>query len=188
MAYAGDSVVRRYRINPVPVVAKPARVILFRHAEKPADENDIHLSERGRERARALVSFFATQFGVSTNLPPAALFATRQTRGAASLRTRETLEPLAIALKLPIHAPEKAADFALLARRLLESPDYDGKTVVVCWVHDELGDFARALGATPKPKDWKKDDFDRVWVISFKTNGIRCKTILQQLLPGDASE
>jgi hypothetical protein len=28
----------------------------------------------------------------------------------------------------------------------------------------------------------------RVWVISFRTSGIRCKTVLQQLLPGDASE
>ena len=171
-----------------PAGADPARVILFRHAEKPTDQNDIHLSEPGRERARKLVEFFASKLGITTNEPPAALFATRPTRGAASLRTRETLEPLATALKLPIQAPEKAADFSALARHLLESRRYHGKTVVVCWVHDELGDFARALGAKPKPKDWKRDDFDRVWVIAFKTNGIRCKTVLQQLLPGDASE
>lgn len=28
----------------------------------------------------------------------------------------------------------------------------------------------------------------RVWAMAFGTNGIRCNTVLQQLLPGDASE
>lgn len=164
--------------------AKPARVILFRHAEKPEDEKDIHLSERGVKRAEALVEFFAANFGVDTNHPPV-LFATRQTRGALSLRTRETLQPLAKALNFPIHQPVKAADFQILATHLLENPEFEGKTVVVCWAHDELGDFARALGADPKPKDWKKDVFDRVWEVSFKMRRVRCKTVHQQILPDD---
>ena len=29
------------------VLARPAQVILLRHAEKPPDESNVHLSERG---------------------------------------------------------------------------------------------------------------------------------------------
>jgi hypothetical protein len=36
---------------PRSALAQPAKVILLRHAEKPADPHELHLDERGRERA-----------------------------------------------------------------------------------------------------------------------------------------
>jgi len=163
----------------------PARIVLLRHAEKPADERDIHLSAQGQERAQALVGYFAARLGIDTNHPPAALFATKPTRGAPSVRSRETLQPIADRLQVPIRQPVKAADFGNLARHLLEHPDYRGRTVVVCWAHDEMGDFARALGAKPKPKNWKKDVFDTVWVITYRHGKPDFQSHPQQLLPGD---
>jgi hypothetical protein len=168
--------------------ALPGRVILLRHAEKPPHENDIHLSSKGQERAEALVGYFASKLGVDTNRPPAALFATRPTRGAPSLRTRATLQPLADRLQLPIRQPVTAADFDKLARELLEGPAYHGKTVIVCWAHDELGDFARALGAKPKPKNWKQDTFDTVWVITYRDGRADFRSCPQRLLRGDADK
>jgi hypothetical protein len=62
--------------SPVP---RPAQIILIRHAEKPADPEDPHLSEAGVKRAERLVSFITndpamTRFGL-----PVAVFATRTT-------------------------------------------------------------------------------------------------------------
>ncbi len=169
------------------VFAMPARVILLRHAEKPEDDNNIHLSAQGKLRAHALVAFFADRLGVSTTNPPSALFAARPSRGAPSVRTQETLKPLAAALNLPILKPDHADGFAVLAKHVLEDPKFDGKTVIVCWTHNELGDFARALGAKPKPKEWSPSVYDRVWEITFEKK-IRCRTVLQRLLPSDTSE
>jgi len=57
-------------------LAKPARVIVLRHAEKPAEENNVHLSPRGRLRAQAQVRLFSERLGINSTNPPAALFAT----------------------------------------------------------------------------------------------------------------
>ena len=62
------------------VLARPARVILLRHAEKPPGESNVHLSERGESRARALVAFLATETVLGTNGPSAGLFAPQVTR------------------------------------------------------------------------------------------------------------
>jgi hypothetical protein len=164
--------------------AKPAKVILLRHAEKPEDENNAHLSPEGKARAEALVGFFSNRFEISITNPPAALFATRPIRGSRSLRPRQTLEPLAESLKLPIHQPETAFRYDRLAAHVLTNAAYDNKTVVICWVHDEMDDLARTLGAEPK-KDWKGSVYDRVWVLTFKKKEVRCKTVLQKLMPGD---
>jgi len=166
--------------------ASPQRVILLRHAEKPERKEDIHLSEQGENRARRLVGFFDARLTINTNTPPAALIATRPTRGAPSLRTHATLAPLAEKLGLPIRQPFRSNEYASLARYILNDPAFDGKTVIVCWTHDELPALARALGAKPKPKSWKGAVFDRIWLIEFKTNKVVCKTVLQQLLPGDS--
>src|SRR5512137_2536425 len=82
--------------------ARPAQVILLRHAEKPANEADDHLSEQGRERAQALVGFFTTNPAVTNRGLPSVLFAPLATRRGHSGRPAETLEPLAKQLRLPI--------------------------------------------------------------------------------------
>ena len=168
--------------------ARPDRVFLLRHAEKPENARSIQLSERGQERARRLVGFFGARLDQNTNNPPVALFATRPTKGAPSVRTRETLAPLAEKLKLTIHQPFRSEEYAFLARYLLRDPAFDGKTVIVCWTHDELPALARALGADPKPRSWKSDIYDRVWAIEFKKKKVDCKTVLQESLPGDERE
>jgi hypothetical protein len=73
------------------VLARPARVILLRHAEKPPDESNVHLSERGESRARALAVFLTTKPAFVTNGLPAALFAPKVTRrGTAVVPTRRS--------------------------------------------------------------------------------------------------
>src|SRR5512143_562392 len=83
-------------------VPPPAHIILIRHAEKPVDPANPHLSRAGVQRAERLVSFITdeptrTRYGL-----PVAVFATRATKHDNGQRTQETVAPVARALKLPV--------------------------------------------------------------------------------------
>jgi hypothetical protein len=164
-----------------PVAARPALVILLRHAEKTEDQSNPNLSAQGYDRANALAGFFTTNAVIATNPPIAALFAARPAKANRSVRCQETLSPLMQHLKLPVSEAYRAEDFKALARHLLESTNYSGKTVVVCWPRTELIGLAKALGAVPQPKTWKSEVYDRVWLLRFSsTKGtVDCQTVYQ---------
>ena len=147
--------------------AAPARIILIRHAEKPAEERDVHLSEKGRDRAERVVKWLSEGQVLGTNGAPAALYASAPTAKGRSVRCVETLEPTARRLGLTIRVPRSADDYARLAHELLKDDSLRGKNVVVCWVHDYLPQFAAALGVKPEPRKWKGEDFDTAYVITF---------------------
>ena len=148
-------------------VARPAQIILLRHADKPADPEDPHLSRAGVKRAERLVSFITTdpvmiRFGL-----PVAVFATRTTNDGNGQRTQETVAPPARTLKLPVQTPFLGKNYAALANLILTDSAYAGKTVLICWNHEEIPQLAAALGVTPEPPKWKGRVFDRVYVISY---------------------
>ena len=150
--------------SPVP---RPAQIILIRHADKPADPEDLHLSRAGVQRAERLVSFITTDPAMTRFGPPVAVFATRTTKDNNGQRTQETVAPLARVLKLPVQTPFLGKDYAALATLVLADPAYTGKTVLICWNHEEIPQLAAALGVTPEPPKWKASAFDQVYVISY---------------------
>jgi hypothetical protein len=149
-------------------VARPAQIILLRHAEKPADPEDPHLSPAGVRRAERLVPFIMTDPAMSRLGLPVAVFATQSTKHGNGQRTQETVAPLARALKLPVQTPFLGKDYAALAKLILANPAFAGKTVLICWTHDEIPKLATALGVKPPPPKWKGSVFDKVYVISYQ--------------------
>jgi hypothetical protein len=147
-------------------LARPAQVILLRHAEKPANESEHHLSERGRMRARALAFCLTTNAVLLTNGPPAAVFAPKFTRDGTAPRPYETLESLAKSLNLTIQTEYSRKRHADLIRTVISNPAYDGRTVVICWVHEYLPEMAKELGMKPKPTAWKGKVYDRFSVMN----------------------
>ena len=170
------------------VLARPARVILLRHAEKPPNESNVHLSERGESRAHALVAFLTTKPAFVTNGLPAALFAPKVPRRGHSRRPYETLEPLAEHLRLSVQTPYGPSDYAALAKHVLSDPGLDGKTVIVCWIHDYLPALAKGLGVKPEPARWKGSVYDRVWLITYTDHRAVLTNLPQNLLPGDSTK
>jgi hypothetical protein len=170
------------------VLAAPARVILLRHAEKPPDKSTVHLSERGESRACALLALLEVRSVMGTNGPPAALFAPKFTRQGHSRRPYETLKRLADHLKLSVQMPYGPSDYAALANRVLSDPALDGKTVIVCWIHDHLPALAKALGVKPEPGRWKSSVYDRIWIITYKDHRAILADLPQKLLPGDSAK
>src|SRR5262249_35705980 len=122
---------------------------------------------------------------VSNGLP-AALFAPELTPRGHARRPYETLQPLAERLHLPIQTPFPSKDFAALADKVLSDQALAGKTVVICWVHEELPALARKLGVKPEPEPWPADVYDRVWLITYHKRHAILTTLAQRLLPGDS--
>jgi len=147
--------------------AQPARIIFIRHAEKPDDPQDPHLSKPGRDRAERIVKWLGEGKVLGTNGTPVALYAAAPTVAGHNLRCVETLEPTARHLGLSIRVPRERGDFARLAQDLLGDPSLRGKNVVVCWVHDFLPAFAAAVGVSPPPPQWKDGDYDSAYVVTF---------------------
>jgi uncharacterized membrane protein (DUF2068 family) len=157
-------------LTPIPAhppVQPPAQIILIRHADQPADPRNPHLSQAGMERAEQLVPFITTDPLMTRFGLPVAVFATRTTKHGNGLRTQETVAPLARVLGLPVQAPFRSEEFPFLAKRVLRNPAYTGKTVLICWNHQEIPQLAAALGARPKPPKWKSGVFDLVYLISY---------------------
>ena len=168
-------------------VAQPARIILLRHAEKPANESDIHLSERGQQRAHALAGWATNSPAWGTNDQPSAVFACKPTTKARSLRPIETITPLAERLKLNVQTPYPAKDPSALAQLILKDPALKGKTVIICWARDELPELAGCFGVKSGPVKWGKNVFDRFWLITFSGASPELKDRPQRLLADDAS-
>ena len=75
---------------------------------------------------------------------------------------------MANALGLSVQTPYHGKDYADLAKLILSTAAYAGKTVVVCWNHEAIPELAAALGVTPMPPKWHGSVFDSVYVISYK--------------------
>ena len=168
--------------------ARPAKVILLRHGEKVADEKDESLSDRGQRRAEALASCLTTNSSLLSNGLPVALFAPKFTRHDNVRRPYETLEPLAKSLKIAIQMPCDRKDCRGLVSTIMKDPAYDGKTVVVCWVHDYLPAMAREFGVKSKTLTWKGSVYDRFWVITFHHDHAKLANLPQHLIPGDSAD
>ena len=175
----------------IPAISQaiPAEILLIRHAEKPVDDNDRHLSERGRQRAQAMVEFFQTDSRMTTYGVPVEIFAAAPRSATGSLRAIETVTPLANALKRDIRIEYTSYDYQALAEEIRNNPKFEGKTVLVSFVRDEIPELVQAFGLTNCPQEWPKTTFDRVWRIRISANGLSvCENLPQRLLPGDSQE
>jgi len=159
--------IRLFLLIPTLLLATPAQVILLRHAENQL---------KGRERASAFVPFFQGSPAVLANGLPAALYAS-----AAAL---QTLSPLSEKIDTPI---QQFSNPATLASDILNNPDYEGKTIVVCSTHAQLPSLAALLGAKKAPKKWDEDTYDRLWILNFNDEGqVAFQDLPQKLLYGDS--
>lgn len=175
--------------------ARPARIILLRHAEKL---DRFALCDIGVRRADALAAQYlgrgATLSLFGPDERPAAFF-------AITLHTLETISPAARAWGLPVTAfsvlppPDKddpAKELAIdertreAARAALADPRYDGKIVVMTWEHKHLAsakldkenaDQAVTLRAllhldAVAPATWPDSAYDFFWIVDYSGSDI----------------
>ena len=130
-------------------------VILVRHAEKQSEGDDPSLTAAGKERAQALVH-------VLGEVEIAAVYSTPYAR------TRETAQPLAVALGLEVTerpARNYGSDMAEWIRA-----NHAGDVVVAVSHSNTVPALIEALGARPVPtiEDHKYDD---LYVVTIDAEG-----------------
>ena len=140
----------------------PTVVILVRHAEKAAVEgNDPPLSEAGAKRAQRLIEV-AEGAGVE------AVYTTQ------FRRTRETGQPLAARLGVPVVAVEvtrenAAAHPSALAKEILAK--HKGRTVLVVGHSNTTPQIAEALSGRRVPPLNDATDFDTLYIVVIPETG-----------------
>jgi hypothetical protein len=137
-------------------------ILIIRHAEKPDDEGDPHLSAAGRARARMLAEELPSLYPTLHRL-----FATAPSK--ASNRPYETIVPLAAATGLKIDSSFTDKQHAELSEHILKHlNEYAGKTVLICWHHETIPAIARGgFGQQSAPARWPKQIFDQIWQIDY---------------------
>ena len=170
--------------------AMPAQVIIIRHAEKYEDRAIIHLTPKGLTRAQALSQFFQSDPRVLEFGSPAAIIAQSPTEKKKSVRCLETIEPLSKALGLPVISQFTYGQAAETVNWLKSQREYDGKNVLICSQHMDIGDFARALGVKDlRPRTWPHETYDRFYLLKFsQADGklLSFRNLPMRLLFGDS--
>ena len=167
-------------ILPATLLATPAQILIIRHAEKPAD--GIHLSPEGEQRAAALVEYFEKNPDVTKYGTPAAIYAIQPKDDDSSVRSIETVTPLAKALGIAIKTPFNKDEVKDLAKEILADKNYDGKMVLICWDHKMIPELAKKLGVNTAPEKWPGSVFNQVWEIDYANDQVKAfKTFTQNL-------
>ncbi|MBS0232912.1 MAG: histidine phosphatase family protein [Proteobacteria bacterium] len=135
----------------------PSRILLMRHAEKTGNADDFYLSAEGMRRAENLVTYLPRTFGHPD-------FAYAAARSKRSVRSIETMKPLAAALGIEMQYHIEDKEFELLVTEIFSKSEHHGKTILVCWHHGKLPEIAARLGGQRGsfPDPWPQDVFNLI--------------------------
>ena len=196
-------------------------ILLVRHGEKPGDpgkddpKDGPNLSPAGWQRAEAYVAYFENFAAVAVDgsaqakqLPIDYVFAAADNY-LTSYRPRLTISPFADVQTGPRPLSACIADksYAALVTQL-QSDDYDGKNILVCWHHGEIISLANALLTAngthkmpdlgpascwpPQDATWPPTVFGWLFQVCFDSNGkpdvnwTRC--LNEKLMPDDTQD
>jgi hypothetical protein len=138
--------------------SKNLKLIFIRHAEKPADGDN--LSCMGLNRALKLPEVLKAKFG-----PVNHIYIPSMHPGKSTSRGRmfQTVSPFAIKYNLAINSRFEEEDVSNLAAEL------QGKkgTILIVWEHSYIKPAIKALGIN-KGQQWPNDDFDSIWIVTYK--------------------
>lgn len=147
-------------------------VVFFRHGEKPVVDVG-QLNCKGLNRALRLEKVLVPRFG-----KPDYLFApkpfekvTKQNERFLHFRPFMTMEPLAIALNMPVNIQYGVSQTEPIAQELLLEK-YKNSTVYVSWEHKKLVKIVRHIlkktGSDPqKMAEWPSSEFDRLAILKI---------------------
>lgn len=135
------------------------KIIFIRHAEKPVKGDN--LTCQGINRSLKLPAVINAKFGV-----PANLFVPAIGLGEATKHSRmfQTIVPLAAKYNLTVNSSRQEKDSLGMAADLKSRT---GITLVV-WEHSNIVPIVRALGVKEPGLKWPDDDYDSIWVVTFK--------------------
>jgi len=155
--------------------SKGLKIIFIRHAEKPA--NGDNLNCQGFNRSLQLPAVLFKKFG-----KPDQVYIPTITTGSTTrhLRMLQTISPFVIKYGLSLNSAFDVDDTKGVATSLIR----ENGTVLVVWEHQELVPILKYLGADFKKLKWPPDDFDTIWIVTFKKGRAIVTTDKESLSPG----
>jgi len=179
---------------------KATKIMIVRHAEKPASDFSPYgvtvngkrsresLTARGWQRAGALANLFAPTDGHFQNrllAQPQFLYASKFIKRRGSKRPIETITPMAEKLAIKINS-----DFPRFAvEKVLENVFRCKGVVLICWQREYIPKIAAAIMGSDGivPGEWPEARFDMVWIFDRSRSSARYRfhQVPQRLLMGD---
>ncbi len=150
------------------------RIVFIRHGEKPLKGDNLNC--QGLNRALKLPSVLTAKFGVPNYVFVPALGLGESTKHS---RMFQTLIPLAAKYNLSINTSRSERDSILLATDLISKTG----TVIVSWEHKGIAPIVRSLGITNTKLEWPDDDFDSIWIVTFKNGKAIFKVDKENIQP-----
>ncbi len=135
------------------------KIVIIRHAEKP--EKGDNLTCQGLNRALLLPKLLNAKFGI-----PAYIFVPAIGLGESTKHSRmfQTIGPFAIKYNLTINTSHKEKDSLMIAKDLESRKG----TLLLVWEHKAIAPIVRSLGVNAPNLNWPDDDYDSIWIITFK--------------------
>lgn len=134
------------------------KIVFIRHGEKP--EKGGNLTCKGLNRSLMLPALLTKKFGVPNFVYVPSLGLGEKTKHA---RMFETVTPLASKYNLDIDSKFEEKDSAGVANDIMQKKG----TVLVVWEHSAISSILHAMGLQYDMK-WKSDDYDTIFIITFK--------------------
>ena len=147
-------------------------VVIIRHCEKlgpsvPDNDDNLHCSYVGHERAHFIPTLFGKE---NRGWPiPDLLYALSQHRHKwLNFREIETLQPLATKYGLEIKSQFTSnRDVVENYFSQLADGSMCGKTALLSWKHELMGELAELFGCPDCPSAYPEDTHDEVWQLKF---------------------
>ena len=150
-------------------------VLIIRHGEKPL--NNRNLSCKGQNRALQLPDILNKKFPKIERTYVPSIGNGKITSHA---RMFQTVTPLAIKNQLKINSKFEGSDHIGIAQKILSKEG----TILLVWRSSKIKNIAQNLGVK-NPPEWSDDDFDSIWVISYKNGKATLEIDKQGINPSD---
>ncbi len=182
-------------------IRRAKKIILLRHAEKPAkddvpygvthkgERNKESLTVRGWQRAGALTNLFVPangRFQHHSLAKPRFLYASKPLQRKGSRRPMETLAPLSEKLGIKVNSNFQRGDFESMIEEVFSREG----VAVICWQREYIPDITSLILGKKNnaPAEWPEDCFDMIWVFDLQRSSgkYRFTQVPQKLLGGDS--
>ena len=152
-------------------------IVVFRHAEKPKKGDNLNC--QGLNRSLLLPPMLYGRFGI-----PGAIYVPSMAFGDNTLHSRmfQTMIPFAAKYNLSLTSKFAEDETVALASAVLARSG----VVMIIWEHKRIPDIVRGLGVRDADLHWPDDDYDSLWVITFKNGVARLERSAEGLRPAEA--
>ena len=171
-------------------------ILIIRHAEKPAEKDNVNLAPEGFERAKRYAKYFKEYTIEGKPLELGTIIAAENSD--ASHRPVETVTPTSQAMPdVPFKHSVGNDDFQTVADRFTKG-NHNGKNALICWHHGNIPKLLAALGVKDNyfPMErkkngkeepaWPEDVFCWLFQLTYDKDGklsVEAKNVM--LMPGD---